>query len=47
MQIYVAPLGMDMSADHAPVGAKSTVGDLYGFLFLLLLDKETVQNAAE
>src|SRR5271166_1114219 len=38
---------MDVLADHAPVGGESTVGDLFGILFLLLLEKETVQNAAE
>jgi hypothetical protein len=47
LQIHIAPLGKDVLADHAPVGGKSTVGDLFGFLFLLLLDKETVQNPAE
>src|SRR5271157_4720846 len=47
LQIRLAPLGIDVLADHAPVGGESAVGDLFGILFLLLLEKETVQNAAE
>jgi hypothetical protein len=47
LQTKIAPLRTQVATDDAAIGRQRLVGDLFGFLFLLLLDQESVQDAAE
>src|SRR5262249_36811271 len=47
LQFAVAPSGTDLLRDHAPIGGQCVVGDLFGLLFLFLIEKEAIQETAE